>query len=154
MVLGASPSLCGWSSRYWQGQRPWPQFREYLSWAWSVPGDISVGLQEPVCASSPAAFTQASRIPPTREGLRAPAHRPLSHGGKCRIHSGPGTGIWVRRGGEKCDPGVASHLNSAKGPGKTCRKLRVNILCDAHPRSALSPRGKPEGVPCRCCFVT
>ena len=73
-------------------------------------------------------------FPPTREGLRAAAHRPLSHGLTCAGF------ILILR--EMCS-GV--HL-----PPHFCRRLRGYIFCDAHSGSILSPRGKAEGVPGRC----
>lgn len=73
-------------------------------------------------------------FPPTREGLRAAAHSPLSHGLTCAGF------ILILR--EMCS---RVHL-----PPHFCRRLRAYIFCDAHSGSILSPRGKAEGVPCRC----
>ena len=50
--------------------------------------------------------------PSAREGLRAAAYGPVSHGAKCRSCSGPSIRDVVRRR-EKCAPGCASHLTSA-----------------------------------------
>ena len=99
-------------------------------------------------------------ILPTREGISVcvcvggAAQRSLPRGGKYRIYSAPGTQDLGEERRRELAPGSTSHLTSSDGPRSTCRSWRGNVLCDAHPGSTLSPRGKAEGSPYRCCSVT